>query len=298
MKSLVIGANGFLGSHLVDALLKEGHEIRVLDKSNSNLISLNDKIEFITGDFLNYNDLSQSISDIDYVFNMVSFSTPSSSFDNPRLDQDTSVQGMLTLLDLCVKNNVKKIFFPSSGGTVYGDTNKENFSEEDPTNPICPYAISKINIEKYLDYYNKLHGLPYLIFRISNPYGERQKLNKGQGVIPNFINLIKNNRPVTIFGDGENIRDYIYVTEVTELIARVITTEHKNNIYNVGSGQGYSIHELINILKTFCNRDFETIYEPARKSDVYRSVLDISRIKNEFNFESKISLFEGIKKIW
>ncbi len=302
MKSLIIGGGGFLGSHLVDSLIEQGHEVTVFDRfingPERNLKHLEGKIPFLSGNFLDLEDISRATTDVDFVFNMVSFSTPASSLENPRLDLETNIMGMINLLNLCVEKKIKKIFFPSSGGTIYGNSNKSNSREDDPTNPICPYGISKLVIEKYLEYYHRLHNLDYLVFRISNPYGERQSLNRDQGVIPIFMNLIKEKKSITVFGDGKNIRDYIYVKEVTELIAKTIIMDNKSKIYNVGSGRGYSLNELIDNMKIICGYDFEINYQPERKSDVRRAVLDISRAQNELNFKPKISLQEGLSKIW
>ena len=302
MKSLVIGAGGFLGSHLIDDLLEQGHEVKAFDRSfggsNRNLEHLIGKIELLSGDFLNLDDLSRATTGVDYVFNMISFSTPASSLKNPRRDLETNIIGMINLLNLCVENKIKKVFFPSSGGTIYGNSDKSNSREDDPTNPICPYGISKLVIEKYLEYYHRLHNLDYFIFRISNPYGERQSLNRDQGVIPIFMNLIKEKKPITIFGNGENVRDYIYVKEVTKLIAKAVHMDNKNKIYNIGSGQGHSLNELIDVIREICGYDFEINYQPERGSDVRRAVLDISRARNELNFEPKINLQEGLTETW
>lgn len=303
MKCLVLGADGFLGSHLIDDLLAHGHEVRAFDRfrdgKSFNITHLKDKIEFWSGDFLNLDELEKSLEGIDCVFHMISFSTPVSSMKDPLLDVNTNIAGSVNLFNLCVKKGVKKIFFPSSGGSIYGNSNINGpIPEEHSLNPICPYAISKLTIEKYLNYFYELHGLDYLIFRISNPYGERQNINGNQGVIPIFLNLIKHNNPITIYGTGENIRDYIYVKDVTGLIAKTISQNTLEKIYNLGSGQGHSVLDLISIMKNVCNRSIKTQHIASQKSNLDKIVLDINKIKKEFSFQPTRSLPEGITTTW
>jgi UDP-glucose 4-epimerase len=302
MKCLVLGGDGFIGSHLVDDLLDKGHEIRVFsrfhDGKSFNLEHLRSEIEFFPGNFLNLADLEEALKGIDYVFHMISTSTPASTMGDPLLDIDTNIRGTVNLLELCVESKIKKIIFPSSGGTIYGETEQENISEDTNTNPICPYGISKLAIEKYLDYFHKLHGLDYLIFRISNPYGERQNMTGNQGVIPIFLNLIRQNKPITIFGDGNSIRDYIYVKDVTGFMADASFMDTKHKMYNLGSGVGQSLNELVDVMKDICERNIKIEFKDARKNDIKKFVLDISRIKNEFEFTPKTNVKKGIKKTW
>lgn len=303
MKCLVLGADGFLGSHLIDDLLAQGHEVRAFDRFRNgksfNITHLKGEIEFWSGDFLNLDELEKSLEGIDYVFHMISFSTPISSMKDPLLDINTNIAGSVNLFNLCAKKGIKKIIFPSSGGSIYGNSDIDDpIPEEHSLNPICPYAISKLTIEKYLNYFYKLHGLDYLIFRISNPYGERQNINGAQGVIPIFLNLIKHNKPITIYGSGENIRDYIYVKDVTDLISKTISQNTLEKTYNLGSGQGHSVLDLVSIMKNVCNRSIETQHIASPKSDLSKIVLDINKIKKEFSFQPTLSLTEGITTTW
>ena len=236
---LVLGADGFIGSHLVDSLVACGHKVRAFSRfkggESFNLEHLRGEVDFVAGDFLNHSDLEGVLSDIEYVFHMVSLSTPASTMKDPRFDVEANVCGTMDLLELCVKHRVKKVVFPSSGGTVYGNVDSELIAEDAMTDPVCPYGISKLMIEKYLRYFSDLYGLDYLIFRISNPYGERQRLVGNQGVIPIFLNLVKNNDPITVFGDGSMVRDYIYVKDVVDFMTRVFELDTRERIYNLGS---------------------------------------------------------------
>lgn len=301
-KVLVLGGDGFIGSHLIDDLLTKGHDVRAFGRfyngKSFNLEHLRDKIEFFCGDFLNLADINEALKGVEYVFHMISLSTPVSTIYDPLLDVETNIHGTIQLLDLCVKNNIKKVIFPSSGGTIYGNTDIDLISEDHPTNPFCPYGISKLAIEKYLDYFYKLYGLDYLIFRVSNPYGARQSFSKKQGVIAIFLNLIKQGKSITIFGNGEDVRDYIYVKDVSTLWAEIFNKETVSKIYNVGFGKGYSINDIVKIMKNIVEKEIRLDRAPERKGDVNKVVLDICRLKNEFSFLPSVTFEEGIKKTW
>ncbi len=303
-KILVLGADGFLGSNLVFALLKDKkNEVRALDLFkdgvSQNLESARKKIEIFQGNFLNKNDLRKALQGIDYVFHFVSFTTPGSSMSDPLIDIDTNLKGTINLLEECVKAKVKKIIYPSSGGAIYGDQKKEKYSEEDSLYPISPYAISKLAIEKYLEYYRIFRGLDYLVARISNPYGPHQNVVGNQGIIPIFLNLIKNSQPISIFGDGKNIRDYIFVDDaIDNLLKLSFGSKNKYRIYNIGSGEGISINELVEAMKKITQKRIKTNGLPQRKADIRSIVLDISRIQQEFDYSPKVNLEKGIKQTW
>lgn len=301
-KVLVLGGDGFIGSHIVDDLLVKGHEVKVFARFHNgksfNLEQVRGKVDFIAGDFLNSADLDHAIKGVDYVFHMISLSTPISTMRDPLLDIQTNMFGTVQLLDLCVKHGVKKVIFPSSGGTIYGDTTENLISENHPVNPFCPYAISKLAIEKYLDYFFRLYGLDYLIFRMSNPYGERQSVSKKQGVIAVFLGQIAKDLPITIFGNGDEVRDYIYIKDVSDLMTSVFNQKTVHRIYNLGSGKGHTVNDIVDILKKVILRKFEIQRIPREKGYVNRVVLDTTRIQNEFGFKSCTSLEEGIKKTW
>jgi UDP-glucose 4-epimerase len=309
---LVIGGDGFIGSHLVDDLLERGHEVKVFARFHNgksfNLEHVRGKATFIAGDFLNLTDLGLALRDVDYVFHMISMSTPASTMFDPLLDVNTNILGTVRLLDLCVKHGVKRVIFPSSGGTVYGDVEVDLISEDHAANPYSPYAISKLTIEKYLDYFNKLQGLDYLVFRVANAYGPRQSFSKKQGVMAAFMGEIKAGRPVKIFGDGADVRDYIYVKDVTKLMVDVFEKDLGDGpacrrVYNVGSGEGRSVKDLVEALREVLKEDaehcdFEVEHVPAKEGYVSKVVLDAWRVEEDFGFVPKIGFEEGLRKTW
>lgn len=302
-KILVLGADGFIASNLVKSLLRDGENaIRAFDLfKNGEIKNLNDvssEIEIFPGNFLNKDDISRALCDIEYVFHFISLTTPGSSMNDPLIDVDTNIRGTIILLDECVNKKIKRVIFSSSGGAIYGDQEIDLFSEDDNTNPISPYAISKLAIEKYLEYYNNYKNLDYLILRYANPYGVGQNVIGGQGIIPIFLNLIKQNKKIIVFGDGKNIRDYIYIDDVIAITKKIYNKKTNHKIYNVGSAIGVSINEIINIMESIVNKKVEIEYYPARAVDIKRIVLDNSRILKEVNYNNITNLQDGIEKTW
>jgi UDP-glucose 4-epimerase len=300
---LILGADGFIGSSMAASLLRDSkYQISAFDffkdGKSKNLEGYRGIIEFASGDFLNRKDLKKALQNVDYVFHFLSSTTPGSSMNDPLIDINTNVIGMLSLLDECVAAKVKKVIFSSSGGTVYGDQGKLKYSENDNTNPISPYGISKLTIEKYLEYYKINHGLDYLILRYSNLYGPGQNISGTQGIIPIFLNLISHNEPITIYGDGENVRDYLYIDDAIEITKQLFNKENKYNLYNVGSGQGESTNEIIKAIEKIINKKAIINWLPDRKIDVKRIILDTTRLTNEIKYSPKVTVGDGIKKTW
>ncbi len=304
LKILVLGADGFLGSNLTISLLKEKkYFIRAFDLfqdgKSRNLENYRDNLEIFQGNFLNREDLKSALVGIDYVFHFVSFTTPGSSMRDPIIDIETNLKGTVELLEECTQAGIKKIIFPSSGGAIYGDQNKELYSEDDPLLPISPYAISKLSLERYFEYFRITHGLDYLILRLSNPYGPLQNIIGNQGIIPIFLNLIKNNQPVTVFGDGDNVRDYIFIDDAIANIKKLaFMKKTKYRIYNIGSGLGTSINDLLDIMREVTDKKISIKIAPERKSDLKSIVLDINRAKSEIDYSFRNSLKRGIGKTW
>jgi UDP-glucose 4-epimerase len=263
------------------------------------LEDLKGKIEFFAGDFLNREDLRKALKGADHVFHYISLTTPGSSMNDPLIDVETNVRGTIVLLDECVKTKVKKVIFSSSGGAIYGNQEKKKLSENDPQNPISPYAISKLAIEKYLEYYRLNYGLEYLVLRYSNPYGPGQNVVGSQGIISIFLNLVKQKKPITIFGDGENMRDYIYIDDAIENTKK-ISFKNKTNyrLYNLGRGVGITINEIVAAIQIVTKKRVKVKKIPSRSVDVGRVVLDTTRIKSEIDFQPVVGIEEGIKKTW
>jgi UDP-glucose 4-epimerase len=297
LKVLILGFSGFIGKHLTAQLVEKNNTLLTVFGHHADFSSLA-KLRFIEGDFENSIALKKALENQDIVYNFVSHTIPSSSWDNPLLEIEKNLTPTLRLIELAVESGVKKICFPSSGGTIYG-LQENTLTEESLTEPFSPYGITKRYIESFLQYAHIKHGLNYDIYRISNVYGEGQDIGKGLGFINTALENIANNRPVIIYGDGENVRDYIYVKDVVKLIMLSVTKNlEDSDIYNVSSNQPISLNGLLDVIRNVIEVDFEVIYAPNRLSDNRKVCLDNSKIMKLFLNESLCSLEEGIKNTY
>lgn len=302
-RCLVLGGNGFIGSHLAEGLVKAGYDVTIFDnfkRGTKNLDSIIDKIEIIKGDFWNEGDVCDALKDIDFLFHYISTTTPATATKNPIYDIESNIIGSVKLFQNAVVNNVKKIIFPSSGGTIYGDSTGVTMKETDPLNPINPYAISKLTIEKYLHYFNQAHGMDYTILRYSNPYGERQNPSGKQGVIPIFLNKIKHGEQPVIYGDGSMVRDYIYIKDAIDATLAIFEKKTNEKVFNIGSGCGTSLNDLIEIMSDISNKKIVPKYIEDHGVYIPKIVLDTSKIKKETGWNPNTNIQEGIErtKLW
>lgn len=297
---LVLGGTGFIGSHLVDELAADGHFVRVLARPASAHIAQrwpNPRVELVIGDFNDRATIERVVRGCDVVFHLVSTTLPKSSNENPLFDLASNVGGTLQLLDAVRKHGVRKVVFASSGGTVYGRTQVSPIRESHATDPTCSHGIGKLAIEKYLHLYKELHGLDYCALRIANPYGERQRTEKAQGAIGVLLERVLNGRPFEIWGDGSVVRDYIYVGDVVRaLIAGAAESETPSKVFNVGTGLGTSLNQLVDVVERVTGRRAQRIYSPARGFDIRENVLDTARATEELGWTASVSLEDGIRK--
>lgn len=298
-RCVVLGANGFIGSHLVDELAAAGHTVRAFDRFGDPIIRYlpNDAIEKMAGNFLNYDDLMRAIDGMDYVFHFISTTTPVTAENDPLIDVETNIKMSIRLFDGCVKMGTKKLIFASTGGAVYGSGTTGPIQETALTQPISPYGIGKLTIEHYLRYFRTKHGLDSLVFRISNPYGERQPLHNKQGVIPIFLQHIAHDEPITVLGDGSMVRDYVYVGDVAHMVAMSFMSA-KNTLYHLGSGQGVTVNEVVDAIKRIVGKDVKIEHKTAPSTFVDKVVLDVQRFQQEFGDQTNTSLDEGIRRTW
>jgi UDP-glucose 4-epimerase len=296
---LVLGGGGFIGSHLAEALLAAGHRVRLFERPH--LMSLaspamEGKAETITGDFLNYGDLARALSGVEVVFHLISTTLPKPSNDNPVYDIETNLVGTLRLLELCRAHRVRKVVFSSSGGTVYGVPAAVPIAETHPTEPLCSYGIHKLAIEKYLQLERALHGLDYCILRPSNPYGERQRTDVAQGAVAVFLERALRGQPIEIWGDGSVVRDYVYVGDVAEAFVRAMSHDGAQRVFNVGSGTGTSLRELVERIGELLGRKLAVDYHPGRRVDVPVNVLDSSAAARALGWRARTSLAQGLQR--
>lgn len=301
MNCLILGGAGFIGSHIVDALVTRGHQVRVFDRLNvdtSNLTDALPHIELCRGDFLNESDISCALQDIDLVVHLISTTLPKTSNDNPVYDVESNIVGTLKLLNLSRQHGVKKIVFLSSGGTVYGPSATCPILETSATDPVCSYGITKLAIEKYLHLFRYLHDLDYVVLRAANPFGERQNPNSGQGAITTFLWKCLQGEPISVWGDGSVVRDYFYISDLVSAMLVAIERETPSKIYNIGSGVPRSLNELLCIMQAVTGRTPIIHYSPARKHDVPINFLDISRAQKELLWQPQVSIEDGMARTW
>ncbi len=301
MRSLVIGGNGFIGTNLVNALLRDGSTVRVFDRYPSRFQETNSEVEYVVGDLGNDGEVQDVVRDIDTVFHLAYTSLPHTSNEDPVYDIRSNVIDTVQLLQNCRQASVSKFIFISSGGTVYGAPKSIPIEENHPTDPICSYGITKLAIEKYLALFHHLYGLEYAVARLSNPYGSLQNPKAKQGAIAVFLSNILQGKPITIWGDGEIIRDYVYIDDAVDallLAARYKPPENGLRVFNIGAGRGYSLNKLIEHMQQVVETKIEVVYTPGRPEDVPANVLDIKRAQTFLGWQPKIELHEGLSRTW
>jgi len=296
---LVLGGAGFIGSHLAEVLLQAGHRVRIFDRPHlDRLPSFLQRREFevFTGDFLNPYVLSAALEGSEIVFHLVSTTLPKTSNDNPVYDVESNVVGTLRLLELCRSQGVRKVVFVSSGGTVYGVPRSVPVDETHPTEPICSYGIQKLVIEKYLQLNHRIHGLDYCVVRPSNLYGPRQRLDVAQGAVAVFLDRALRGQPIEVWGDGSAVRDYLYVGDAAEALLKAAAFEGEPRLFNIGSGVGSSLKQLIKEIEALLGRPLAVAYAAARPLDVPVNVLDTSLARRHLGWTARTSLAEGLRR--
>ena len=297
-EAVVIGANGFIGSHLVDALDEMGMTVTAFDRFSTGTPTFTADARVMAGEFLSRSDLESAVQGKDYVFHFLSTTTPASAENDPTLDVRTNVAQTIELLEACVAARVGHVYFGSTGGAIYGPQGRSEYKETDRALPVSPYAIGKLTIEHYLGYFRTKHGLRSTVLRLSNPYGTRQRPNHRQGLIPIALRRIQAGRPVVQYGDGSMVRDYVFVDDLVRMIGAMVGRESEHDLYNLGSGVGHSVSDVFDVLRAATGRDFEVIVEPPPSTFVDRVVLDTSRYTSEFGTIPLTSLEDGVARTW
>jgi UDP-glucose 4-epimerase len=298
LKSLVLGGNGFIGTHLVDGLLEKSYSVRIYDKSPNRFRATPPNAEYVEGDLGNHDLIRAAVEGMEGVFHLVGTTIPKTSNDDPIYDVRSNLIDTLQFLEACVEAGVRKVIFASSGGTVYGLPQTVPITEDHPTNPITSYGIVKLAIEKYLGLFHYLHGLDYAVLRISNPYGPYQDPGKQQGAVPVFLHRLHTGQPVTIWGNGNVVRDYLYVADLVDALVLAAEVETRQKVLNVGSSRGTSLNELVAIIARVTGERPVVEYMPGRALDVPANVLDVARVRDELGWSPTTDLAEGIDRTW
>ena len=295
MKIIVTGSAGFIGSHLVDKLSLLGHEVFFIDDLSSGSmynLQLECRKKLFKYDICDKYHMLKVFEEVkpDIVYHLAAQINVRKSIIDPTLDAEINTIGTLNILDQCVKHKVKKIIFSSSGGAIYKDTDEKIKTESSIIQPISPYGISKYTAEQYINFYKNNHNLDATILRFSNVYGPRQNSKGEAGVISIFLDNALNNKESIIYGDGNQIRDYIYVSDVVD--ALILSMDISGN-FNVSTGVETTVNYLVEQIKK--EFDFKFIFGPKIDGELYHNCLS-SKLLQSYNWYPKIDISSGIRE--
>jgi len=294
MKILVLGGGGFIGSHVLYHLSGQGHQVTGFGRQTPNVLPTS--VGWISGEFVSGEGLPSALEGVDVVCHLISATHPRSSNDSPIFDIANNLSPTVRLLDLMVQKGVPRIVFLSSGGTVYGNPRYLPIDEEHPTNPKVSYGIVKLAIEKYLGMYDKAHGLKSIALRVANPYGERQPTSTGMGAVGVFLGKAFKNEPIELWGDGSVVRDYLHVEDVAQAVALAATYDGDQSVFNIGSGMGTSLNELIQYIERVLETTLDVRRVAGRNFDVPANVLDCGLARAELGWQTNVGLGDGIER--
>ena len=297
MKILVTGGAGFIGSHVVDLFVREGHRVVVVDNlSSGKMENVNPDAMFYKVDILNP-EIEEIIKNEkpEIISHFAAQISVSYSVKNPIFDMEVNIRGTLNLLENAVRHGVKKCIFASTGGALYGDLEYLPADENHPIRPFSPYAIAKFAVEKYLFYYSRVYGLNYISLRYSNVYGPRQDPHGEAGVVAIFTQrLLRGEQPI-INGDGEQTRDYIFVSDVARANLHALTSDRTGE-YNIATAQETTVNEIFRVLKELTESPVPEVHGKAMKGEPRRSVLSWEKAARDLGFKPDVSLMDGMRE--
>lgn len=290
---VIIGATGFIGTNLCERLNFDSLSWLGISRGGAREPSLSKRHVIL--DYRNSDELAAILEPGDVIVHLANSSIPSTANIDKIRDIESNLIPTVALLDVCLAVGVKKIVFVSSGGTVYGNQRKTPISEAASLLPKTSYAITKISSEMYLNLYKTLYNLECCVLRVANPYGKHQLPIKGQGVLAHIFKSLYENTTFRIWGDGSVIRDYIDVSDVVECIFKAIFYEGDETTFNVGSGVGVSLNDLVEQVKVNLGKNLSVEYEEGRSLDVSKNILDVRLAKEELCWAPRVDLSSGIR---
>jgi UDP-glucose 4-epimerase len=301
-KVLVTGGAGFIGSHVVDRLVNDGYEVRVIDNlSTGNLDNIQNhlnsgRVEFVKGDIREASTVKVTLEGVDAVIHLAALVSVPLSIQNPTLTFDINLLGTLNLLRSSIEKSIDRFVFVSSCA-VCGDPKSLPVNEETPTDPISPYAESKLIGERYCLGFSEKQLLESVVLRFFNVYGPRQTMNDYSGVITRFLECCDRKLPLTIYGDGSQTRDFVNVTDVAAAVVASMESKVTGEVFNIGSGRPTTINELAKSIIELTGSKNGVRFEKARAGDIKDSYADVSKAKKLLGFEAKLSLINGLETL-
>lgn len=301
MKILLLGAAGFIGTNLTIELAKKTEdEITLVDRSKAffkPIVGMDLKnVHILEADLTVDMDFDSILKDQEVVYHLVSTTVPTTSNQHISQELVSNVIFSANLFEACIRCDVKKVVFVSSGGTVYGKEVDCPLKEKTATNPISSYGVQKITIEKLLYLYRYMYGLDYRIIRLANPYGPYQRPNGVLGAVTTFTYKALKGDEITVYGDGSVVRDFIYIDDAIRAIMKIVNGENKHRTFNLGCGNGTSIKQVLETIEKALGIKLNVSYLEGRKVDVPVNYLDISRYEKYYGALNPISLEDGIRK--
>ena len=302
MTCVVIGGGGFIGTWLTASLLDSGRKVLVLGRNTDRPSSLDDRAVYVSGDYGDPNFLKAVLVDALEVIDLAYATAPGTSFNSPIHDLQANLPRAVNFLQTAAEcGPFRKIVIVSSGGTIYGQSTTDILSEDHETNPVSPYGITKLAIEKYSLMYKALNGLPVVIARPANAYGEGQLAYRGQGFLATAAMSIIQGLPIVVYGGDSIIRDYIHAEDVSAGIKSILDMGVPGLCYNIGTGLGHTTNSVLKILLATADVrecDLEIRAMPVRRFDVLKNVLDSSLLLSHTGWHYNHSLMDGVARYW
>jgi UDP-glucose 4-epimerase len=299
MKALVVGGNGFIGSHLVDELIRRDWDVVVLDPQKRRYDPVPEKVQFIQGDLTQSFLVREALAGVDVVFHLAWTTVHEIANQDPTADIKDNLIPSIHLFELCRQMGVGRTIFMSSGGTVYGAARELPIPETHSKDPLNAYGITKLTVEKYMQMFHHLYELDYAILRPSVPYGPRQSPLGRQGAVAVFLYRVAQGLPITIWGDGGVMRDYFYISDlVSALLAAAEQSLGKDRIFNIGGSEEISLNQLLHAVEETVDRKANVEYLSSRKFDAARIILDTTQAYNVLGWKPALSLNDGLALTW